>query len=137
MKFLLIHENQRYTGETLEEVKAQLIDCGYSYQYAKDLANKAIGDLQPLEIEFVGGPTKPWLLNEVRVNEKTALFDLEFHGFPREVAQAILAAHKLCAEVDQTTKQIKQTCKDIEKDFKSWLLQEKFGSAQSVDTVAE
>jgi len=137
MKFLLIHENRRYTGETIEEVRAQLVDCGYSYQYAKDLANKAIGDPRPLTLEWVGGPTKPWLLNDVRVNEKTALFDLEFHGFPHEVAQAILAANRLCAEVDQTTKQIKQTCKNIERDFKSWLLRRKSGSAQSVDIAAE
>lgn len=128
MKFLLIHDGTQYSGNSIEEVKARLVDCGYSYQYAKDLASKASGDLRPLEIEWVGGAKKPWLLNGTRVNEKTALFDLQFHGNSPEVAQAILRAHRLCAQVDETIREIRESCKNIEREFKQWLLQVRYES---------
>ena len=136
--YKLICNGQTYNDISLEEGKQILFDKGhYSYAYIKDLVNKANVDYVPLDIKWVPGRFKNWLVNGVRMNYKTAIFALEFKGHTREEAEILLRAWKLCQEVEESTNTIRRVCDKMTEKFKQWLLSEKFGSALNAATSAK
>jgi hypothetical protein len=94
---LVLRDGRRFEGIPLDEVRRILIDdCHYSFAYVKDLVGKATGrNYAPVEIEWVPGRNRNWIVDGVRVGYKCALFALEWKGHTREEAECLMRAARL------------------------------------------
>jgi hypothetical protein len=85
------------------------------------MVDKANVDTSPVEIEWIPGKNMNWIVDNVRMGRKCGLFALEFRGHTRDEAEWLLHANKLCADVEETTKMIREACKQIDEEWKTWL----------------
>ncbi len=123
MKYILCHEGKTFGANSYDELQKCLIDeFHYSYMYAKELANKAFCDkVKPFSLDYIGGKRLPWLLNGVRLNEKTVFFDLTFHGMTDEIARATIHFAKRAYEVRKQIEEVHELSQKMDEEFKEWL----------------
>lgn len=118
-KYDLCLRGETYHGISLAEAR-KILSKVYSYPYIEELVNKANADSPSVEIELTAERIKPWLLDGVRMDGKTALFHLGWKGCNAEESECLLRANKLCAETEDTIKAIRETCQRIDEVLQCW-----------------
>lgn len=123
----------QHWGKSYEEAKCILQYAGFDPYVA--LAS-AIVLRDPYDIQYRPIGKHKWWIDNRPVPVNVVRFMLADIGCGKRTTNAILQAMKFCKEAADTSRMIREASKEIEEEFKEWLLSKKSTSARNAAIVA-